>query len=116
MAYTFDDPAAHSRRTTQYFEMLGNRANLPRRLDRVHDAADRTVEPQQRQTWTDHGLPVGALSTSPKTSPRPTTWPSEYPDVLKDMQIRFYAEAANTTCCRSTTAGPGGSTRRTGRA
>ena len=41
MAYTFDkaNADAPSTRTTQYFEMFGNRAHLPRRLDRRDHAA-----------------------------------------------------------------------------
>ena len=43
MAYTFDKANANapSTRKTQYFEMIGNRGDLPRRLDRRHDAAGR---------------------------------------------------------------------------
>ena len=38
MAYTFDkaNASAPSRHKTQYFEMFGDRAHLPRRLDREH--------------------------------------------------------------------------------
>ena len=33
LRYTFDDPDAPDRHTTQYFEMIGNRGDLPRGLD-----------------------------------------------------------------------------------
>ncbi len=36
MVYTFDDPGATSRHTTQYFEIFGNRGDLPRRLAGRH--------------------------------------------------------------------------------
>ena len=41
MVYTFDKANANapSKRDTQYFEMVGNRAHLSRRLDRRDDAA-----------------------------------------------------------------------------
>ena len=36
MVYTFDDAKAKNRHKTQYFEIFGNRAHLPRRLAGPH--------------------------------------------------------------------------------
>ena len=51
MAYTFDKANANapSKRDTQYFEMVGNRGDLPRRLDGVHDAARPALAPGHGQ-------------------------------------------------------------------
>ena len=43
LVYTFDNANAPTRHTTQYFELVGNRGNLQRRLDGEHDAASATV-------------------------------------------------------------------------
>ena len=45
MAYTFDkaNADAPSTHTTQYFEMFGDRAHLPRRLDRLDHAPIRAA-------------------------------------------------------------------------
>ena len=64
MVYTFDKANANapSKRDTQYFEMVGNRAHLPRRLDGQHDSARPAVGAGNGQVARpDHRLPVGAL-------------------------------------------------------
>ena len=51
MAYTFDEANAKapSKRDTQYFEMAANRGDLPRRLDRQHDAVRPALGPGDGQ-------------------------------------------------------------------
>ena len=97
MAYTFDqaNAKAPSKRDTQYFEMVGNRGDLPRRLDRQHDA----VRPALG-LWPRASCPMsstatnGNSTTSPKTSRKTTTSPTKNPDKLKEMQALFLTEAA----------------------
>ena len=50
MVYTWDKANANapSKRNTQYFEMFGNRAHLPRRLDGRDDARATAVEARRR--------------------------------------------------------------------
>ena len=64
MAYTWDKANADvpSRRTTQYFEMLGQPGHLSRRLGGGHDAGHAALGAEQRDAaGSDHGVPVGAL-------------------------------------------------------
>ena len=64
MAYTWDEANAnaHTRHTTQYFEMLGNRAIYHDGWVACDDAGDESVGTEQRQAaGRDHRLQVGAL-------------------------------------------------------
>jgi arylsulfatase len=51
LAHTFDDPNAKSRRTTQYFEMLGHRA--------IYKDGWRAVCPWPGPSFTEAGMPFG---------------------------------------------------------
>ena len=63
MLYTFDKANANapSKHDTQYFEMVGNRAHLSRRLDRRHDAALRALGAGNGQAARPQRLQLGAL-------------------------------------------------------
>ena len=96
IAYTFDDPAAATAADHPVFrDVLGNRGiYTTARWMAMHDAADCTVGRQTAQTWTRSPDTGGSFITSPKISARPKNLAASAADVLKDMQIRFYAEAA----------------------
>ena len=97
MVYTFDKANANapSKRDTQYFEMVGNRAHLSRRLDRRDDAAR-----SRPGCWATGKLPdleratSGSSTTSPKIIPRFDDLAAKMPDKLKEMQALFMTEAA----------------------
>ena len=116
MAYTWDKANANAptRHTTQYFEMLGNRAiyhdgwmaattpvTLPWELS--------TTPPPDVSTGTS-----GSSTTSRRTRPSSTTSPPQMPDKVKEMQALFDAEAKkynvlpldNTTLLRWNTPRP----------
>ena len=93
MAYTFNDAAAKGTRTTQYFELVGNRAIY-------HDGWIACTYPF-RKPWQT----VGGISQYPS---RDFTWElynvsedyseadnlaDKNPDKLKEMQAMFYSEA-----------------------
>lgn len=93
MAYTFNDAAAKGTRTTQYFELVGNRAIY-------HDGWIACTYPF-RKPWQT----VGGVSQYPS---RDFTWElynvsedyseadnlaDKNPDKLKEMQAMFYSEA-----------------------
>ena len=90
MVYTFDDADAADRRTTQYFEMLGNQGIY-------HDGW--MAMPIRGVPWLAANPPAdllkcrGSCITSNKTSPRQTIC-AEEPEKLKEMVKLFFAEAA----------------------
>jgi arylsulfatase A-like enzyme len=93
MAYTFADAAAVSRRTTQYFEMLGNRAIY-------HDGWMACTTPPIAP-WDPNSANVDPITgyrwelyNVAKDFSQADDLAATAPDVLKDMQLRFYAEAA----------------------
>ena len=96
MAYTFDaaNADAPSTHQTQYFEMFGNRAHLPRRLDRLHQGDAPAVGARRHGQPDRLELPVGALRPRRRTGRRPTTSPRSNPEKLKEMQELFWQEAA----------------------
>ena len=81
MAYTFDKANANapSKRDTQYFEMFGNRGDLPRRLDRLHDAARAALAAGNGQAARRSTTTSGSSTTSPRTTRRTTTSPPRIP-------------------------------------
>ena len=97
MAYTWDkaNAEAPSKHKTQYFEMFGNRAHLPRGLGGLHHAdpgslaADHLAAARRRQR-----LQVGTLQRQPRTGRRTTTWPRPIPTKLNELQELFWVEAA----------------------
>ncbi len=114
MAYTWDKASANvaSRRTTQYFEMLGNRAIY-------HDGWLAATTPATRPWELSSATPPDVITgykwelynVGPLQSGDPTEFDDlagRLPDKLKQMQDIFYAEAAkhdvlpldNTTLAR----------------
>ena len=102
-AHTFDDaeprPSPHH---TQYFEMLGHRADLPRRLARGVSVARSVVHrgrrrlrrsPSRPRGCPSSTPPAGSCTTSTRTSPRTTTSPSEHRDRLIALIGTWYVEA-----------------------
>ena len=107
MLYSVDDAKAKDRRTTQYFEMFGNRGIY-------HDG------------WvacTRHSIPWLMVQNPPLTA---DVWElynvdkdfseadnlaAQQPEKLKELQEVFRRKPSGTMCCRSTTAAPSASTR-----
>jgi arylsulfatase A-like enzyme len=91
--YTFSDPAAKSRRRTQYFEMFGNRAVY-------HDgwvACTTPVSPPWELGGEDHDVIDGyhwELYHVDEDFSQADDLSRSQPDRLKDLQLLFYAEAA----------------------
>ena len=117
MVYTFDDAKAPSQRTTQYFEMFANRAHLPRRLGRRHDAARRrrgrpwsqAVDPIDDYKWELYNV-AEDFSQANNLADRRTRQSSA------SCRTSSGSRRPNTTCCRSTTARSSASTSTTARA
>ena len=113
LRYTFDD--AGRRRTgarTQYFEMIGNRGDLPRGLDRRHPprhpVGDGRHRAPSRSTRTS-----GSSTTTQPTGARRTTSPTEHPERLREPAGALRpSRRRSTTSSRSTTGSPSARTRR----
>ena len=92
MRYTFDDADAPSTRTTQYFEILGNRAIYHDGWIAAcfHGRAAVDPHPGARRSATPS---AGSSTASPTTSARASTSPREHPDKLAELQALFDAEA-----------------------
>jgi arylsulfatase len=93
MAYTFADAKAPSRRTTQYFEIGGNRAIY-------HDGWIACTTPPT-PPWNPGGADVDAINGYSwelyhveKDFSQADDLAKKNPDKLKELQILFYAEAA----------------------
>jgi arylsulfatase len=93
MIYTFADARAKSRRPTQYFEMLGNRAIY-------HDGWVACTTPPV-PPWSAAGADVDVvdgyrweLYEVDRDFSQADDVAAKYPDKLKDMQLLFYTEAA----------------------
>ncbi len=90
MLYTVDDAKAKDRRTTQYFEMFGNRGIY-------HDgwvACTRHSIPWlMAQNPPIEATTSGSCTTSTRTSAKRTTWPPAQPEKLKELQALFMKEA-----------------------
>ena len=97
MAYTWDRASATvpTRRTTQYFEMLGNRAHLPRRMDSRHHAGDVSMGVElEAGARRNDGLQLGAVQR-PGRSHR-VQWQNlaaQMPGKVKELEALFYEEA-----------------------
>ncbi len=108
MAYSFDDAKAPSRRRTQYFEMLGNRAiysdgwvaatTPPRRRGLRSPARSRC------------SITSGSFTGSPTTSARPTTSSTRNRSSSANCRTCSGSRRPSTTCCLSTTARSNAST------
>ena len=93
LAYTFDDAKARSRRTTQYFEMLGNRAIY-------HDGWVACTTPPV-PPWVVSGADVDEITGYKwelyhvdRDFSQAIDLAASEPDRLKDLQLLFYTEAA----------------------
>jgi arylsulfatase len=92
MAYTFDNPKAPSTRRTQYFEMLGMRGlyhdgwvacTAP---IRGTEATEPTADVISRHPW--------ELYNTAEDFSEAINLAEQNPDELRELQLRFYAEAA----------------------
>ena len=81
MAYTFDKANANapSKRDDAVFRDGRQPRDLPRRLDRLHDAARAAVAPGHRQAARRSTTTSGSSTTSPRTSRNTTTSPPGIP-------------------------------------
>ena len=113
MAYTWDkaNADAPTRHTTQYFEMLGNRAIY-------HDgwvAATTPVtlpwELSTAASGRDHRVQLGALQRR-EDPPSSTTWPPRCRTSSSRCRTSSTPRRRSTTCCRSTTRRSRAGTRR----
>lgn len=93
MVYSFDDPKAPSRRTTQYFEMLGNRAIY-------HDGWVAATTPTN-PPWDPGGSEVDPITGYnwelyhvAEDFSQAVDLAQQNPEKLKELQDLFYAEAA----------------------
>ena len=92
MVYTFDDAKAEDRRKTQYFEIFGNSGIY-------HDGWFAGTTPF-RLPWSGVGTDVDVLTTKwelyniDKDFSQADDLAAEMPEKLREMQVRFYAEAA----------------------
>jgi arylsulfatase A-like enzyme len=92
MSYTFADAKAPSHRTTQYFEIFGNSGIY-------HDGWFASTTPV-RLPWIGVGTEMDVLTTKwelyhlDKDFTQAVDLAKEMPEKLREMQVRFYAEAA----------------------
>jgi len=93
MAYSFADARAQSTRTTQYFEMLGNRAIY-------HDGWVAATTPVSAP-WDPAGATVDVINgyrwelyNVERDFSQADNLADKQPEKLKDLQLLFYAEAA----------------------
>ncbi|MEQ1892613.1 MAG: arylsulfatase [Planctomycetota bacterium] len=92
MVYTFDDSRAEDRRKTQYFEIFGNSGLY-------HEGWFAGTTPF-RLPWSGVGTDVDVLTTRwelyniDKDFSQAEDLAAQMPDKLREMQVRFYAEAA----------------------
>jgi len=92
MVYTFDNARAEDRRKTQYFEIFGNSGIY-------HDGWFAGTRPF-RLPWSGVGTDVDVLTTKwelyniDKDFSQADDLAAQMPDKLREMQVRFYAEAA----------------------
>ena len=92
MVYTFDDAKAPDRRKTQYFEIFGNSGIY-------HDGWFASTTPF-RLPWSGVGTDVDVLTTKwelyniDKDFSQADDLATQNPEKLREMQVRFYAEAA----------------------
>ncbi len=91
LAYTFDNANAESRRKTQYFEIFGNSGIY-------HDGWFAGTTPF-RLPWSGVGTDVDVLTTQwelyniDKDFSQADDLAAQMPEKLREMQVRFYAEA-----------------------
>ena len=93
MAYSFSDPRAQSARTTQYFEMLGNRA--------IYNDGWVAATTPVAAPWDPSGSTVDVINgykwelyNVERDFSQADNLADKQPDKLKELQLLFYAEAA----------------------
>ena len=92
MVYSFDNPTAEDRRKTQYFEIFGNSGIY-------HDGWFASTTPF-RLPWSGVGTDVDVLTTKwelyniGKDFSQSDDLAAKMPEKLREMQVRFFAEAA----------------------
>jgi arylsulfatase len=92
MVYTFDDAKAEDRKKTQYFEIFGNSGIY-------HEGWFAGTTPF-RLPWSGVGTDADVLTTKwelyniDKDYSQADDLAAKMPDKLREMQVRFYAEAA----------------------
>ena len=92
MVYTFDSAKAEDRRKTQYFEIFGNSGIY-------HDGWFASTTPF-RLPWSGVGTDANVLTTKwelyniDKDYSQAEDLAAKMPEKLREMQVRFYAEAA----------------------
>src|SRR6516165_12653728 len=101
MVYTLDktNADAPTRHTTQYFEMLGNRAIY-------HDGwlacTTPATLPWELSTKTPPDVITGYKWELYHVAPSSTTWPTRCRTRSKSCRTCFMRRQRNTTCCHST--------------
>lgn len=93
MTYTWDNPTAPSRRTTQYFEMFGNRAIYDNGWLACTTPLSLPWVPARSQADLINGY-SWELYHLPDDFTEADDLAAKYPDKLHELQILFYAEAA----------------------
>ncbi len=93
MAYTFADPNARSRRTKQYFELLGNRAIYSDGWVACTTPVGAPWDPFSPNADEITGYKWELYDTS-KDFSEAEDLAAKSPDKLKDLQLLFYAEAS----------------------
>ncbi len=99
MAYTFDDADAAGRRHTQYFEIFANSGIY-------HDGWFASTTPV-RLPWSGVGTDMDVLTTKwelyniDEDFSQADDLAEQMPEKLREMQVRFYTEAASSMSCRS---------------
>ena len=116
MAYTFADAKAPSTRTTQYFEMLGNRAIYHDGWVACTTPLVPPWEPGAADGGRDHRLQVGALRHRQGLLAGRQPGRTRCRRSSRSCSSCSTPRRPSTTCCRSTTARPRGSTRPSARA
>ena len=89
MLPTLRDGEAAETHTVQYFEMFGNRGIY----HNGWTAVTKHRTPWNRSIRRRPSTRTPGSSTAPTTGPRPTTWPTENPQKLADMQRLWLIEA-----------------------
>ena len=92
---------------TQYFEVMGSRAHLSRRLDGlgVRSAGARGCRDCRQESKTGHPTTTaGSCITSTRTGPRPTTWPPRCPKSSRRCANCSPSKPPETRCSRSAVA------------
>ncbi len=103
-ARTLTERSAAGGKKTQYFEVMGSRAHLSRRLDGLGVRSAGAVAAGIAARASKTGLPTttaGSSITSTRTGPRHTTWPPRCPKSSPRCAKCSPSKPHETRCCRS---------------